>query len=293
MKLNLIAEFKAHPRHAQSVLFSHDGNELATTGMDALIQVWSVPEFDHLRSFTGHEKSANAIDLSPDGTIAITGSTDRTVMIWGWETGEQVHRLSGHRNTVASVKFSPDGTLAASSSYGGRVGIWKKGADSLEIFRSHPKHVTSLSFSTDGNSLATAGLGNIVKIWDVQSLEVLKELEVPGQPATSCLYLPDGNLCCTTYEGELAIYAKETYELITSGFPNGGRANSSAFLPGTNSLVSSVDGGIVALDLASLEISAHYETGIKGMYGVASSPDGDMVAAASADGRCRVWEVIR
>ena len=293
MKLNLIAEFKAHPRHAQSVLFSHDGNELATTGMDALIQVWSVPEFANLRSLKGHEKSANTIDLSPDGTIAITGSTDRTVIVWDWKTGEQIHRLSGHRNTVAAVEFSPNGTLAASSSYGGRVGIWKKGSDSLEIFRSHPKHVTSLSFSRDGDSLATAGLGNMVKIWDARSLELQRELEVSGQAATSCVFLQDGNLCCTTYEGELAIYAKETYQLVMSGILKGGRLNSSALLPGANSLVSSVDGGIVVLDLASLEILARYDTGIKGMYGVASSPDGGMVAAASADGRCRVWEVVR
>ena len=74
MELNLISQFKAHPRHAQSVIFSYDGRELATTGMDALAQVWSVPEFEHSRSFHGHEKSVNAIDLSPDGALAITGS---------------------------------------------------------------------------------------------------------------------------------------------------------------------------------------------------------------------------
>ena len=51
MKLDLISEFKAHPRHAQSVMFSYDGRELATTGMDALVQVWSLPEFANARSF--------------------------------------------------------------------------------------------------------------------------------------------------------------------------------------------------------------------------------------------------
>ena len=293
MKLNLIAEFKAHPRHAQSVLFSPDGNELATTGMDALVQIWSVPEFERLRSLTGHEKSANAIDLSPDGKTALTGSTDRTVIIWDWESGEQIHRLAGHRNTVAAVKFSPDGTLAATSSYGGRVGIWRKGSDSLDIFRSHPKHVTSVSFSTDGKTLATAGLGNVVKMWDIKNLELVKELEAPGQAATSCLYLPGGNLCCTTYEGELAVYAEETYELVMSGALKCGRVNSSVVLRGTNSLFCSVDGGVAVLDLANLEVLAHYETGIKGMYGVASSPDGNLAAAVSADGRCRVWEIVR
>ena len=261
--------------------------------MDALTQIWSVPDFENSRTLRGHEKSVNAIDLSPDGAIAITGSTDRAVIIWDWKSGERLHRLSGHRNTVAAVAFSPNGNVAASSSYGGRVGLWERETDALEIFKSHPRHVTSLSFSRDGDLLATAGIGNIVKIWDVRTRKLLKEIEAPGQAATNCMFLPDGNLCCTTYEGDLAIYSQDSYDLISPVSTQVGRISSSASLPGANSLVCSVEGGIIMLDLETMEISARYETGIKGMYGVASAPDGCMVAAAGADGRCRVWEVVR
>ena len=272
MKLDLISEFKAHPRHAQAVMFSYDGQELATTGMDALIQIWSLPDFANSRSFQGHEKSANAIALSPDGSTAVTGSTDRAVMVWDWKTGEPLHTLTGLRNTVAAIVFSPNGDLAAASAYGGRVGLWERGSDALEVFKSHPRHVTSLSFSPDGGSLATAGLGNLVKIWDADTRELLTEIEAPGQAATSCLFLP---------------------EPIASGFPQGGRMSSASPLPGSNSLFCSVEGGAVVLDLDTLEISASYHTGIKGMYGVACSPDGALAAAVSADGRCRVWDVVR
>ena len=135
MKLELISEFKAHPRHAQAVLFTHDGRELATTGMDALVQIWSLPEFANARSFQGHEKSANAIALSPDGATAVTGSTDRTVMVWDWKSGEPLHTLTGHRNTVAAVEFSPNGDLAATSAYGGMVGLWEGGSDTFPAGR--------------------------------------------------------------------------------------------------------------------------------------------------------------
>ena len=292
MELNLISEFKAHPRHAQAVMFSHDGSELATTGMDALTQIWSVPAFDHLRSLRGHDKSVNAIALSPDGSTAVTGSTDRAVMVWDWKTGQPLHTLAGHRNTVAAVAFSPNGEVAATSSYGGRVGLWKPGADSLDIFRSHPRHVTSLSFSKDGDSLAAAGIGNIVKIWNIQTRELRHDIEAPGQAATSCLFLPNGNLCCATYEGEIAIYAAESYAPITSAFPQVGRISSATPLPGSNALFCSIEGGVTILDLDTMQTSSHYQTGIKGMYGVARSPDGALAAAASADGKCRVWEII-
>ena len=78
MKLNPVAEFRAHPRHAQAIAFSPDGAELITTGMDALGQVWSAFDFEPRRIFTGHDKSVNAASISCDGELLITGSTDRT-----------------------------------------------------------------------------------------------------------------------------------------------------------------------------------------------------------------------
>ena len=293
MKLNLITEFKAHPRHAQSVAFSPDGREIATTGMDALAQVWSIPGFESVRTLRGHDKSVNAIALSPDGYYAATGSTDRAVIIWNWKSGDLLHRLSGHRNTVATVKFSPSGDIAASSSYDGRVGLWRRGSDSLEIFRSHPKHVTSLSFSKDGQSLAAAGVGNVVKVWDTESRELVKEIEAPGRVATHCIFLPNGNLCCITYEGEIAIYSGNSYDLISADSPSVGPVSSATCIFNSDTLLCSVNGGVILLDLSTMEIATRYETGVKGMYGVACAPNGTMTAAASADGRCRIWEVAR
>ena len=229
MELNLIQEFRAHPRHAQSVMFSRDGTELATTGMDALVQVWSAPGFENLRSLRGHEKSVNAIALSPDGATAVTGSTDREVMVWDWKSGERLHSFSGHRNTVAAVAFSPNGEVAASSSYGGRVGLWEAGSDSLDVFRSHPRHVTSLSFSNDGGSLAASGLGNIVKIWDVRTRELLTEIEAPGQAATGCLFLPKAETFAAPLTRARWSYTQPIpMNRMASGFPQGGRLSSMA-----------------------------------------------------------------
>ena len=126
MQLNQLAEFKAHPRHAQAVAFSNDGSELVTTGMDAVAQVWSVPEFECLRTMDSHDKSVNAVDLSPDGRLAITGSTDRKVMVWEWDSCEVLHTMGGYRNTVAAAAFSPAGDVAVTASYDGRIGFWDK-----------------------------------------------------------------------------------------------------------------------------------------------------------------------
>ena len=62
-----------------------------------------------------------------------------------------------------------------------------------------------------------------------------------------------------------------------------------AVVPGTGLLMCSVAGGVRLLDAQTLEVVAEDNTGIKGMYGVAASPDGTRVAAVSADGVLRVW----
>ena len=292
MVLELIAEFKAHPRHAQAVAFSPDGDEVVTTGMDALAQVWSVPGFDLVRTFSGHEKSVNSAAIAPDGRRVMTGSTDRTAIVWDWESGEQLVRLAGHRNTLAASSFSPSGDLAVTASYDGRIGFWCDGAETLEIVVSHPRNVTCVSFSPDGGELATSGIGNVIKIWDVDSREVVREIEAPGQAATGCLFLPEGQLLYWTYEGHLAVLSPEGYETVSSGQMEGGRGpNSAATVADTGLLMCSIAGGVRLVDSDTLETVAAANTGIKGMYGVASSADGSMVAAVSADGRLRVWSV--
>ena len=289
LELELLREFRAHPRHAQAVAFSPDGREMITTGMDALAQVWSVGEFDNVRSFEGHQKSVNAVAIAPDGALAVTGSTDRTVIVWDWKSGDRIHQMKGYRNTVASAAFSPTGRVAAVSSYDGRVGLWEPGADELRIFQSHPRHVTSVSFSPDGRSLASAGIGVTVKIWEVADGELRHAFDAPGESAVSCRFLDDGRLCTVSYDGRIATFDGQSFELLTSGVIPDVTVSSMAPISGSESLLCSVQGGVRVIDLRTLGQVARVDTGIKGMYGVGASPDGDLLAAVSADGRCRIW----
>ena len=292
MELKLINEFKAHPRHAQAVAFSPDGLEMITTGMDALAQVWSVGEFDNVRTFRGHDKSVNAVAISPDGECAVTGSTDRTAIVWDWRSGEPIHRMKGYRNTLASAAFSPTGQIAAISSYDGRVGLWERGADELRVFQSHPRHVTSVSFSPDGGSLASAGIGTTVKIWNPADGELRHTFDAPGESAVNCRFLEDGRLCTVSYDGRIATFDGQSFAPLASGDTQGSIVSSMAQIPGMNLLLCSVQGGVRVIDLETVGPVAQVDTGIKGMYGVGVSPNGGLLSVVSADGRCRVWTLV-
>ena len=51
------------------------------------------------------------------------------------------------------------------------------------------------------------------------------------------------------------------------------------------------DRGVGVLDAGTLQLLARESTPVKGMYGLAFSPDRALLATASADGRVRVWDV--
>ena len=50
-------------------------------------------------------------------------------------------------------------------------------------------------------------------------------------------------------------------------------------------------GGVAVYSTQTFEELGVAETGIKGIYGVAFSPDASLIAATSADGKVRIWEV--
>ena len=51
------------------------------------------------------------------------------------------------------------------------------------------------------------------------------------------------------------------------------------------------DGGAALYDAQSFERIHAAWTNVRGMYGLAFSPDSRLLAAASADGKTRVWDV--
>ncbi|MEA3441380.1 MAG: hypothetical protein U9R58_13975 [Chloroflexota bacterium] len=72
---------QAHTSQVSDVLFTQDTKTLLSAGVDNLIKLWSVPDWDEAAVFDGHEKSVNALALSPDQTVLLSVSMDRSVRL--------------------------------------------------------------------------------------------------------------------------------------------------------------------------------------------------------------------
>ena len=172
----------------------------------------------------------NAVDLSPDGRLAITGSTDRNVKVWEWDSCEVLHTMGGYRNTVAAAAFSPTGRCCGDCLIrwqdrllGRRLGYYGRGHISPQ-----ERHCGQLSPS--GDMLATAGLGNIVKVWNMETREV-QRAQSSGSGRYQLPFSSGRQLCCLTYEGQIAIYTPESHELLSEGSIDGAPSGSATPIP--------------------------------------------------------------
>ena len=124
----LQATLEGHTGGVESVLFSPDGQTLASGSSDGTIRLWDVSSGQLQATLRGHSMDdVSLFSFSPDGsTLASRGffSRDGTIRLWDVPSGQLQATLEGHTSAVNSVLFSPDGQTLASGSSDGTILLW-------------------------------------------------------------------------------------------------------------------------------------------------------------------------
>jgi WD40 repeat protein len=184
------------------------------------VTLWDVASRSlRLGPFAVSSEPVASMSFSADGTmLATTGEDEAFAKLWNAATGAALGTV-GDGSNVGTVAFSPTGRFVALIRSGfpyssdpeqqaGDVEFWDPTRRSLiKTLRveAKPKGIIgqALAFSSDGRLIASGGIGyNVVQVWDVETGELIRELEENVGGALVLEFSPGNSILAVSGYGE-------------------------------------------------------------------------------------------
>jgi WD40 repeat protein/tetratricopeptide (TPR) repeat protein len=203
----LLGILEGHSNRIYSIVFSSDGQLLASGSDDSAIILWDVSSPPNPNEAIGDQVESSQINspnpvksvaFSSDDKFLASGHDDGTILLWNVETEEPMGTpLAGHRAAVNSLVFSPeegDYTLASGSA-DHTIIFWDiETGEKIHTLSGHYASVQSVAFSPDGRILASGGDDRRINLWDTHTGEEIQQLPPQEGPVQSLAFSPDGQM---------------------------------------------------------------------------------------------------
>mgnify|MGYP001810320284 FL=1 len=172
----IIQTLTGHKHTVNVVIYSPNGEMLASGSSDKTINLWDAQTGEILTSLHGHILAVTALAFSPHSLkiesqpIFASASQDSTVKIWNLSTLESIYTLRGHTASVRAIAFSPNGNRLAPAGEDRTIRLWDIVSwQCIRILSGHPWVVSALTFSVDGEILISGSWDKTIKLWDVNN----------------------------------------------------------------------------------------------------------------------------
>ncbi|KAM3388271.1 hypothetical protein ACQJBY_010818 [Aegilops geniculata] len=219
-------EVRAHHGSIWSIKFSPDGRYLASAGVDCVIHVWEVLEFERRREENGVSNPFVAVmcNGSPEPTLALarvsqcrkSSSSDRLMVpehVFGLSE-KPVKTFEGHSEDVLDLCWSKSQYLL-SSSMDKTVKLWDMSSVSCLKTFSHCDYVTCIQFNpVDDRYFISGSLDEKVRIWSIPKREIVDWHDLHEMVTAAC-YTPDGQSALVgSHKGSCHLYDTSDNKLI-------------------------------------------------------------------------------
>ncbi len=253
-----------------------------------------------------------ALEFSADGKAIATGREGGVVRLWNVSTGKEIRAFTGHFGDVFCVAFTPDGKALAVGSgklgeikyeFGlsgvkttkipgaGEIKVWElSSGKELKTLKFDGCDVRELVFAKEGNVLMSGRADGKVDWWEEPPtmLRIKTETNPFGEHGRVVISRAGKVIFLAPERGAMRIFDREK--------------NEKWFCPQPGYIVSvapTPDGRLVAVGTTEIKVwnvgTGKAEAALGGfkvgVFALAFSPDGKILAAGRATGEITLWDV--
>jgi len=305
--------FDGHKYGAWRAVFSPNGKQVFSAGLDHTIRIWDVVTTTEVGRLQ-HAAIVSNIALSSDGKHAVSGGWDNLVRFWDVEKRKELQSFEGHTKGIQSVALSPDERYAASGASDGTVRVWRlpavekqAGLSEGEVrrFLGHEGPVYSVAMTRDGTRIVSGSMDATARVWDTATGTELVRFEGNGSSVYSVAISADGRRVLSgsggnpghdTPEGNwsVCLWDLESGKALNRLDRRGDSITAIAFdADGRRALVASYNGTVLLWDIENWrEIKRIQES--RGVWSVCFSPDESQALVAGGHENkpvLRLWDL--
>ncbi len=156
-----------HAGEVHVVIWSPDGQYLASAGNDHTVQVWDAATGESFFTYGGHSDTVYTLAWSPNGKRIASGGNDHTLRVCDVTSGRKVFTKRNRSNIVLGVAWSPDGRYIASGGSDHKVRIWDAASGgNVLTYRGHSDTVYAVAWSPGGKHIASGSGDQTVQVWE-------------------------------------------------------------------------------------------------------------------------------
>ncbi|GMF55169.1 unnamed protein product [Phytophthora fragariaefolia] len=289
-----IGRWEGHDNAIFDVIWTQGAAQVLTAAGDLQIRLWDVEtaassagtDVAPVSTLRGHDMSVKCIRQAPDSAhVFASGGRDGKVLLWDTRTaGKPTGTLENiHAEPTSSRASSPNASFMSPIQKRRRRGPAAPSTSS-------PRSVTCVEFGATGKEIITAGaVDAVVKFWDLRHISTRSSSSTVGRGKKKTVAkepVPIREISCSTREG-----SRRGISSLTLRKGGAGGAGGASRL-----LVNVLSDSLAVIDLGQqqhetktlLRCFGHQATSF---YNRATfSPDGDFIAAASADSVVYLWD---
>lgn len=147
---------------------------LATSGGEGKIHLWSLDQDTPLSTLDGHTDRVARIEFHPSGAYLASASSDTTWRLWDVATTTELLLQEGHSREVYALSFNTDGSLLASAGLDSIGRIWDlRTGRTVMILDGHIRAIHGLDWGADGHRVLSGSADGWIKCWDVRSVKCM------------------------------------------------------------------------------------------------------------------------